>query len=157
MDSAGRLTWDAPEGVWAVLRIGYTPTGEENHPAPPEGRGLECDKLSREALDAHWAGQMATVLRAVGPLAGRTLNNALIDSYEVGSQNWTPKFREEFRRRRGYDPLPFLPVVAGNIVDSREVSERFLWDFRRTIADLFADNYYGYFAELCRRNGLKAS
>jgi hypothetical protein len=157
LETDGRLTWDIPEGEWSILRIGYTPTGKDNHPAPPEGRGLECDKLSREALDAHWGGMMATILRDLGPLAGRSLNNALIDSYEVGSQNWTPKFREEFRRRRGYDLLPFLPVITGRVVDSVEASERFLWDFRRTICDLYADNYFGYFGSLCRRHGLKFS
>lgn len=152
--SGDRLVWQAPEGEWVLLRIGHTPTGKENHPAPPEGRGLECDKLSREAMDVHWAGMMATVLKDIGPLAGKTLNNALIDSYEVGYCNWTPRFREEFRRRRGYDLLRYLPAVTGRIVDSLEISERFLWDFRRTVADLFADNYFGYFAELCRRNGM---
>lgn len=157
VDGAGRLTWNVPEGEWTILRIGHTPNGRGNHPAPPEGRGLECDKLSREALDAHWAGMMAAVLKAAGPRAGRVLNNALIDSYEVGSQNWTPKFREEFRRRRGYDPLLFLLVVTGRVVDSIETSERFLWDFRRTIADLFADNYFGYFGQLCRQHGMRFS
>lgn len=154
MDAQGRLVWDAPEGEWTILRLGHTTTGKDNHPSIPEGRGLECDKMSREAMDQHWSGMMATVLGDLGPLAGRVLNNALIDSYEVGSQNWTPKFREEFRRRRGYDPLPFMPVVTGRVVDSIAVSERFLWDFRRTIADLFADNYFGYFGELCRKHGM---
>lgn len=153
----GRLTCFVPEGDWTILRIGYTPTGQRNAPAPPEGTGLECDKLSREALRVHWNGMVAKVLADVGPLAGRTLDNVLIDSYEMGSQNWTPKFREEFIKRRGYDPLPFLPVITGRVVDSIEASERFLWDFRRTIADLYADNYYGYFAELCHKSGLMAS
>ncbi len=153
----GRLEWDAPAGSWTVLRIGFTPTGAVNAPSPESGRGLECDKLSRAGLDAHWAGGLAPLLKDLGPLAGKTLNNCLIDSYEVGGQNWTPEFRAEFKKRRGYDPLPFLPVISGRVVDSGEVSERFLWDFRRTIADLFADNYYSYFAELCHKNGMKAS
>ena len=150
----GVLTWDAPDGEWIVLRIGHVPTGKDNHPAPEEGRGLEVDKMSRAALDDFWQGTMATVIRDAGPLAGKVLNNALVDSYEVGDQNWTPLMREEFIRRRGYDPLPWLPVVAGVTVESKEMSERFLWDWRRTIADLFADNYFGYFGELCRENGL---
>ena len=157
MDADGRLEWDAPAGPWTILRIGYTLTGAKNAPAPESGRGLECDKLSRDGLDAHWAGGVAPVLKDLGPLAGKTLNNCLIDSYERGGQNWTPKFREEFKSRRGYDMLPLLPVLTGRFVDSGEVSERFLWDFRRTIADLFADNYYSHFAELCHENGLKAS
>lgn len=157
MGAEGRLTWDPPAGEWAVLRIGHTPTGKENHPSPDAGRGLECDKLSREALDAHWAGGIAPILEKLGPLAGKVLNNCLIDSYEVGCNNWTPRFREEFMQRRGYDPLPFLPALTGRIIDGGEITERFLWDFRRTIGDLFADNYFGYFCDLCRRNGLMAS
>jgi hypothetical protein len=100
----GRLSWDVPAGNWTILRLGHVPTGKNNHPAPPEGDGLEVDKLSREAMDAFWAGTMAAVIKDAGPLAGKVLNNALIDSYEVGNQNWTPKFREEFRFR-GYFPL----------------------------------------------------
>ncbi len=155
----GTLNWDAPagSGEWTLLRMGHTSTGKDNHPAPEAGRGLECDKLSREAMNFHWANGIAPILKDLGPLAGKSLNNSLIDSYEVGSQNWTPKFREEFQKRRGYDPLPFLPVVTGRVIGSREVSERFLWDWRRTIADLFAENYVGRFRELCHQNGLQFS
>ncbi|MBN2579744.1 MAG: hypothetical protein JXB10_12210 [Pirellulales bacterium] len=153
----GTLAWDVPEGEWTILRIGYTPTGKTNHPAPQSGTGLECDKLSREALDAHWAGSIEPILKAVGPLAGKTVNNCLIDSYEVGGTNWSPRFREEFKKRRGYDPVPMLPAVGGHYIESGEVTERFLWDLRRTVADLFAENYYDYFAELCHKHGLKFS
>ncbi len=155
----GRLEWDVPAGDWTVLRLGYTPTGQNNHPAPAEATGLECDKFSKEALDAHWAGFVQKVLGDLGPLAGegKAFNNVLIDSYEVGGQNWTPQFRAEFQKRRGYDPLLYLPTLTGRVVDSPEISERFLWDLRRTIADLFAENYYGHFQELCHQHGLKAS
>jgi hypothetical protein len=153
----GFIQWQVPPGSWTILRIGHTPTGAVNAPSPVAGRGLECDKLSREAFDAHWDGMMGPIIADLGPLAGKTLNNCLIDSYEVGAQNWTPRFRDEFRQRRGYDPLLLLPVLTGRVVDSGEVSERFLWDLRRTIADLFADNYYTRFAELCRENGMLAS
>lgn len=157
LDAEGRLTWDTPEGDWTILRLGYTPNGRNNHPAPAEGTGLECDKLSREAAEAHWAGMMQTVLNAIGPLAGKSLNNVLIDSYEVGSQNWTPLFRDEFKRRRGYDPLLYLPAFTGRVVESPGVTERFLWDLRRTIADLFADNYFGHFATMAHQRGMKLS
>ena len=152
----GRLHWEVPAGKWTVLRLGYTPNGTKNHPAPKEGEGLECDKFSRAALDVHWAGFMQKVLDDVGPLAGRTLDSSLIDSYEVGGQDWTPNFREEFQTRRGYDPLKYLPTFTRRIVDSPEATGRFLWDMRRTFADLFAENYYGHFAELCRQHGLES-
>ena len=150
----GKLNWDVPAGDWTILRVGHTPTGRTNHPAPKEGIGLECDKLSREAVEAHWAGMMGPLIEHLGPLAGKTLNNVLIDSYEVGSQNWTPDFRAEFQKRCGYDIIPFLPTLAGHVVDNPEITERFLWDFRRTIADLFAENYSGVFAELAHKNGM---
>ncbi len=155
MGPDGRLDWDAPPGNWTVLRIGYTLTGAINHPDLPGGNGLECDKLSRDGLDQHWPGLMQKALDDTQPFPG-VLSGTLIDSYEVGGQNWTPAFREEFRKRRGYDLLPFLPVLGGRVVDSPEVSERFLWDMRRTIADLFADNYYSYFTDLAHKAGLES-
>jgi hypothetical protein len=156
LDARSKLKWAVPPGEWTVLRVGYTPNGQENHPAPPEGTGLECDKFSREALDAHWAGFVQKLIKDAGPLAGNTFDDVLIDSYEVGGQNWSPDFRAEFKKRRGYDPLLLLPALAGHVVDSPEISERFLWDMRRTIADLFAENYYGHFQQLCHQSGLLA-
>ncbi len=150
----GTLAWDAPAGQWTVVRFGYTPNGRSNHPAPKSGTGLEVDKLSAEAAQAFWDGGMAKLLKELGPLAGKSFNNVLIDSYEVGTQNWTPKFREEFQQRRGYDCVRFLPVLTGRVVDNPDVTERFLWDFRRTIADLFAAKYAGKFAELAHQSGL---
>ncbi|MBC7328220.1 hypothetical protein H5T87_08945 [bacterium] len=154
ISSEGRLVWDVPEGKWTIVRFGYTLTGAQNAPAPDSGRGWECDKLSREALELHWKHAIQPLLEEIGPLAGKVFKSVLIDSYEMGSQNWTDKMREEFLKRRGYDLLPFLPVITGRVVDNLDISERFLWDFRRTIADLFNENYYGYFGELCRKHGL---
>ena len=155
-----RLAWAVPEGEWTILRLGYTANGRSNHPAPKEGTGLECDKLSKEAAQAHWDGHMAKVVAELGKYAGKAdagLNNVLIDSYEVGCQNWTSGFEAEFRRRSGYDLTPFLPTLTGRVVDSPEKTERFLWDFRRVIADLFAENYAGQFAEMAHRAGLQFS
>jgi hypothetical protein len=156
--SNGKVTaWDAPNGEWTVLRIGYTSNGRKNHPAPTEGTGLECDKLSKEAIKAHWDGHIALILDAIGKMDGPDkpgLNNVLIDSYEVGTQNWTQGFENEFLKRTGYSIIKFLPVLSGRIVDSREITERFLWDFRRVIADLFAESYSEYFGELAHNAGL---
>ncbi|HXC98520.1 MAG TPA: glycosyl hydrolase, partial [Verrucomicrobiae bacterium] len=157
LSADGRLNWDVPPGDWIILRLGHTPTGVENHPAPLEGTGLECDKFSTTALDAHWAAFVQKLVDAAGPLVGRTFTSTLIDSYEVGGQDWSENFRAEFQKRRGYDPLPFLPTFTGRVVGSPEITERFLWDMRRTIADLFADNYYGHFQELCHKAGLKSA
>ena len=156
--SDGKLAWDVPEGDWTILRFGYAPNGRPNtHPETPAGYGLEVDKLNRVALDDHFNHLIAAVLKDMGSLAGKTFTTLLIDSYEVGCQNWTPCFRQEFQRRRGYDLIPYLLAFTGRIVDSTATTERFLWDVRRTIADLFADNYYGYFTQLCHERGLKAA
>jgi len=150
----GRLRWNAPEGDWTLVRLGHTTNGRVNHPCSPQGVGLECDKLSKEALDAHFAGLLAKLIADVGPLAGKSLMGTHVDSWEVGSQNWTPKLREEFTARRGYDPTPYLAALVGRAVGSLEISERFLWDFRKTLADMMADNYFGHLCQLAARHGM---
>lgn len=157
LDTEGRLRWEVPAGDWTVIRFGYRPTGRVNKPAPPEGEGLECDKLSVAGADLHWKNSVAKLLELAGPRAGKTFNSVLIDSYEVGHQNWSHTFAREFRERRGYDPVEYLPALTGRIVKDAETTERFLWDIRRTIADLFTENYYGRFATLCHENGLTLS
>jgi len=155
----GRLIWDVPAGNWTLLRMGYTTTGKDNHPAPESGRGLECDKLSKAAVEFHFNNLMGKLIADNKRLVGekRTLVSTHIDSWEVGSQNWTPRFREEFRRLRGYDPLPLLPVMTGRVVDSIEISERFLWDVRQTVSDLLCENYAGHFRTLAHRHGMRLS
>jgi len=158
MDAQGRLAWDVPEGEWTVLRIGHTCTGAENAPAPTSGRGLECDKLSQAGIEANFAGMMAKLAADTGLKPGQTgpgLVATHIDSWENGSQNWTPRMREEFRQRRGYDLMPFLPVLSGRVVDTLEISERFLWDLRRTVSELVVENYAGRMRELAHAHGLR--
>lgn len=144
----GRLEWNVPPGDWTILRFCHTLTGQMNAPAPAGGRGWECDKMSRAAVDAHFNALMGRLIRNAGPLAGTTFTGVLADSWEAGSQNWTPAFRADFIRLRGYDPLPYLPVITGRVVGSVGVSQRFLWDYRQTIGDLIAQNYYGEFEHL---------
>ncbi|NRF37391.1 glycosyl hydrolase [Pedobacter foliorum] len=157
MSTDGTLSWNAPTGDWTILRFGHTANGTENRPTGLGGKGLEVNKMSRSAVDAYWAGGIKPILDKLGPLVGSSLTNCLIDSYEVGCNNWTPGFREDFKKRRNYDCMPFLPTLAGYYVESGEVTERFLWDFRKTIGDLIAENYYGYFSELCHEKGMKFS
>ncbi len=156
----GTFEWTAPAGEWTILRFGYLCSGQRNHPASKFGGGLEVDKLSAEALDYHFEQYAARLCRELGPLAGDVksgLNNILVDSYEVGSQNWTQKMEEEFLRRRGYSIRPFLPAFAGFIINDVPTTERFLEDFRRVVADLFAENYSGALAKKCHQYGLKLS
>lgn len=153
----GFLEWKVPQGEWVILRLGHTPIGTTNRPAPLEGRGLEVDKMSKRAVDAYWKDGVQPIIDKLGNLIGTTVNNCLIDSYEVETTNWTVGFDQEFKQLRGYDLLNYLPTMAGYYVDSGEQSERFLWDFRRTIGDLIAENYYAHFGELLHQNGMKFS
>lgn len=157
MAADGRLSWDVPSGTWTVMRFGHTGTGAENAPAPASGRGLECDKLSREGIEAQFDGMMAKIIKDAGPAAGKVLVATHIDSWENGAQNWTARMREEFRARRGYDPLLYLPAVTGRVVGTLERSERFLWDLRQTANDLLLENYAGRMAELAHAKGLRLS
>ena len=157
MDREGNLNWTPPAGNWLVMRFGHTTTGKVNHPAPAPGMGLECDKLSKAAATLHFENLMGKIIQQNKSLTGqdKALVGVHIDSWENGAQNWTPRMREEFRQRRGYDLLPFLPAFAGRIVGSTEVTERFLWDLRQTVSDLLIENYAGTFRELARKNGLR--
>jgi len=159
LDSNGKLNWEVPAGKWIIQRIGHTTTGSSTRPPVKGGNGLECDKLSRAAMDVHFANMMGKLIASVGSMAGSTLSATHIDSWEVGSQNWTPKFREEFQKRRGYDPIPFLPdVIDGKLrIGDASVAKRFRWDFDQTISELLAENYVGPLAELAHEHGLRLS
>jgi hypothetical protein len=158
MDANGHLVWDVPAGAWTIVRFGHTSTGVENAPAPKSGRGLECDKLSKEGIEAQFTQMMQrlaedTGLSAPGAHAGLVATH--VDSWENGAQNWTARMREEFQQRRGYDLIPFLPVMTGRVVDSLEISERFLWDLRQTVSELVVENYAGRMRELAHAHGLR--
>jgi hypothetical protein len=158
INGEGRIVWEVPAGKWTVVRFGHTCTGAENAPAPASGRGLECDKLSKEGIEANFAGMMALLAAdsRIGPhIASSGLVATHIDSWENGSQNWTPRMREEFQRRRGYDLFSFLPVITGRVVDSLEISERFLWDLRQTVSELVLENYAGHMRDLAHAHGMR--
>ncbi len=154
MDSDGRLRWDVPAGSWTILRFGQTSTGQQNVSAPDAGRGLECDKFNREIVEFHFRCVVGSMLDVVGPLASKTFNGVEIDSYEAEMQNWTADFPKVFKRRNGYKLWPYLPAMTGRIVGSGDVSDRFLFDLRRTQAQLMAYNYYGEMRRLCHEHGL---
>jgi hypothetical protein len=138
----GTLKWQVPEGKWKILRIGHTSTGKTNY-VGGGGMGLECDKLNPEVVKFQFDQWFGEAFRQIGPdLAGKVLKRFHVDSWECGSQNWSPVLREEFLKRRGYDLYPWLPVVAGVPVQNAEISERFLYDLRQTISELVTDNFY---------------
>jgi hypothetical protein len=156
----GTLSWEVPEGDWTVLRFGRRNTGANTRPAPLPGLGFECDKFDKAALEAHFDNFIGKLLRAVGPrpldrTSGWTMLH--IDSWEMGSQNWTEGFGQEFLRRRGYSPVPYLPTLTGRVVESLEVSERFLWDLRLTAQELVIENHASHLKELAGNHGFGLS
>lgn len=154
----GRLDWEVPPGKWTVMRFGRRNTGATTRPAPQPGLGFECDKLDAAAFDAHFDNYVGKLLTKVGQREkGRGWTMLHIDSWEMGSQNWTGAFREEFHKRRGYDLQPFLPTFTGRIVGSLELSERFLWDVRLTAQELVLENHAGRLKELAHKHGFGLS
>jgi hypothetical protein len=155
MSSGGELNWTPPAGRWIVLRMGYSLTGARNSPASPEATGLEVDKLNRTYVKAYLSSYLGPYKDILGDLIGkRGLQYMITDSWEAGVQNWTDDLISEFGRRRGYDMRPWLPVLTGRVVQSPEASDRFLWDFRKTIADLTTEYHYGQISESLRELGM---
>ena len=156
LDANGVLRWDAPEGSWEVLRFGCTIGNQAHVSTSSDGwKGYAVDALDKAAFRRYWDAVVEPLIADAKPWIGRSLKYLHTDSWEVEAINWTPTLPAEFRQRRGYDLLPFLPVIAGRIVNSRSESNRFLHDFRRTIGDLAAENHYGSFLELAHQHGLQ--
>jgi hypothetical protein len=155
MHADGTLDWTPPPGRWVVLRIGYSLLGIVNHPAPTEATGLEVDKFNRAYVKDYLDTYLGQYRKATqGLLGSRGVTAITNDSWEDGSQNWTDDMLGEFQRRRGYDPRPWLPVLTGRVVESAAASDRFLWDFRATLADLVADAHYDEIARTTKQLGL---
>ena len=155
LDANGKLNWSVPAGNWTVLRVGYAPTGKKNAQGTSAGLGLECDKMNPLAVSNHINSGLMKLVDDASVSVGKSFTFAHMDSWEALCANWTPAFRHEFLKRRGYDPLLYLPIMAGRVVVSTEVSERFLWDVRRTIADLIAENHFAVIKEELNKRGLQ--
>ncbi len=150
----GKLSWDAPPGNWTIFRLGHTPTAVKTKHARPETTGLECDKLSAAAAQVQFDRYVGVILHELQQVPGAKLANVTMDSNEHGSQNWTPEFPAQFKQRRGYELTRYLPAMLGRVVGSRAESDKFLFDVRRTIADLMSDEYYGTLQRLCHGKGM---
>ncbi|HZW66310.1 MAG TPA: glycosyl hydrolase, partial [Hanamia sp.] len=151
MDPTGHLKWKVPSGNWTIIRIGHTSTGHKNDTGGG-GKGLECDKFDPAAIKVQFDNWFAKMFKKI-PNASDVLKIFHVDSWECGSQNWSPVFREEFKKRRGYDLYSYLPVMAGVPVESADLSERFLHDIRETIIELLHDNFYVTLANLAHEKG----
>lgn len=155
LDKDGNLKWEVPEGDWKIIRSGMVPTGTRNSPASPEGEGLEIDKMSKKHVAAHFDAFMGEILRRIPAEDRKTWKVVVQDSYEMGGQNWTDDFIEDFKKRYNYNPVPFIPTYNGYVVGSRDITDRFLWDMRRFVADKVAYDFVGGFREVSNQHGLR--
>jgi hypothetical protein len=154
MTADGTLTWSVPKGNWSILRFGHTTTGKTPHPMPDGIEGLECDKLSAKASAFHLQHVLDAIHQYLPQPDCKAFAHILFDSYEAGPQNWTHDFREQFTKLRGYDPVPWLPVMAGKKVGG-PLAKRFQWDMTQTISDLFVENNFGVFQKMLKDAGLR--
>ncbi|MDN3656542.1 glycosyl hydrolase [Ferruginibacter paludis] len=154
MSADGELNWDAPAGEWIIVRSGMAPTGVTNSPAPPNGTGLEVDKMNKDYLAWHFDAFLGEIIKRIPAEDRKTFKIVVQDSYETGGQNWTDNMIGKFKKVYGYDPAPYIPVLYGSVVGSEEMSNRFLWDLRRFIADKVSFEYVGGLREISHKHGL---
>src|ERR1019366_4666619 len=156
MHPDGTLDWTPPPGNWVVLRFGYSLLGITNHPATAEATGLEVDKLNAGFVKHYMDGYLNSYKDTVGAdmMGKRGIKYVITDSWEAGAQNWTDNMIAQFKQRRGYDPPPWLPVLTGRVVESAQASDQFLWDLRKTISDLTADEHYGQVEASLKERGM---
>ena len=151
----GSLVWDVPPGKWILQHVGMVPTGTVNKPASPGLVGPEVDKMNREHLHAVFDNYAGELLRRLKPEERKSWKYLIADSYETGLQNWTDGMREDFRKTYGYDPVPWLPAIHGRVVGSADMTDRFLWDLRRMVAERIATEYVGGLRKLTNAQGMK--
>ena len=168
MDKTGRLAWTAPAGDWILYRFGHTSTGAKPAPIPEDVKALEVDKMSASASKFHFEQVINPLREHLGAAMGKSFRHLTLDSYEAGAQNWTPAFRDEFRKRKGYDPVPWLPVLDTTAVGegkkrteipkrtlgTPEQSARFQWDFKDMVARLYQENNFEQGARMMHEAGL---
>ncbi|MDX8339400.1 glycosyl hydrolase [Draconibacterium sp. IB214405] len=155
MAEDGSLNWEVPEGKWNIIRLGFSLTGRENHPASPEATGFEVDKLNAQYVRNYFTNYLDQYKDATGGLMGEHgLQYIITDSWEAGTQNWTDNMPAEFKNRRGYELFPWLPALTGKVIESAQATDKFLWDYRRTLEELVAEYHYDQSTELLAERGM---
>ena len=151
--SNGVLRWDAPAGEWTIIRYGWTCTGAVTSTNSDGWSGLSVDHLDTAAFGL-FSKDVILPLITNAQAAGNSVHFLQTDSWEMGNVGWTDKFADAFRKFRGYNITPYLPVLAGRVVENTDLSDRFLHDYRRTIGDCIAANHYQLFSNLAHRHGM---
>ncbi|MFG6686804.1 glycosyl hydrolase [Mariniflexile sp. HNIBRBA6329] len=155
----GKLKWKVPEGNWTVVRFGHINMRLTNKPAVPEATGWESSKLDKKAIENHLRnGMIGNLIKDGGPIGDGKLHGLLIDSWESHIPTWTMNSEDmftEFETRRGYSMKPYLPATMGYIIESPEITTKFLRDLRQTMDDVYVDNFFSHFATVAHDMGAK--
>lgn len=157
MNADGTLKWDVPAGNWTIERFGIASENGVNHPAPFEGTGLEADRMDPEAVRIVFDGMVGRILREAKAKGYRSFKAFETDSYEAGIQDFGLDYRDQFKKRRGYDCIPWLPswLDKSRVVGSSELTERFRNDMTRTISELTAERFHKKLRALADENGVE--
>ena len=154
LDDDGRLKWKVPSGAWTITRFVCANTGERLKVPSPASDGLATDHFSSRVTENYIRHLTDRLQARLGDLKNTALTQLYLPSYEVRGALWTDDLIEKFQAYRGYDPTRYLPVLTGYIIASRDVTERFLYDFHKTLGDLLVDAYYRTASTAARRVGL---
>lgn len=149
----GILQNKLPKGSWCLLRMGHTSTGQ-THATDGKGMGLEVDRFSPAAVKKLFDSWYAPLLNRPH---GDVVSYLYIDPREWGSQNWGCQFAEEFKVRRGYDLIPYLPVIAGVPLESTSRYEQVQNDIRLTIEELVKEKFFQTFTRLAEEQYVEVS
>ncbi len=155
LDPSGRLVWDVPPGKWTIIRVICANTGQGLAIPSPNSHGLAIDHFGAKATEMHFRTMLDRLRAELGPFENTALKMTYVCSYELRGAAWTPDFLEQFRNYRGYDMTPYLPVLSGAVVENREITERFRYDYRKTLGDLLVDAFYKRAREISNEYGLK--
>lgn len=155
MERDGSLNWEIPEGQWDITRFVCTNTGEPLKAPSPNSVGRSMDHFNPLATDVHFNYFIDRLQETLGDIRNTPIKYFYLCSYEVVGFVWTPAMLEEFKERRGYSMKPYLPILQGKIIESSDVTERFLYDYQRTLSDLLIENLYLRGREIINPYGLK--
>ncbi len=154
LDGQGRLDWSVPAGTWTIMRFVCANTGAKLRLPSPASEGFAIDHFSSEATKTHFNYLIDRLYEELGPFEKTALKQTYVCSYELSGSTWTPDFLRQFQKRRGYDMTAYLPVLFGSVVGNHEVTERFRYDYRKTLGDLLVDAFYRTAREVSNQHGL---
>ena len=153
VDRSGRLSWTVPPGKWTIMRFVCANTGLSLKIPSPKSHGLAIDHFNAKATETHFDYLIDRLYDELGSFKDTALKQMYVCSYEVSGSTWTPDFLQQFEKRRGYDMTRFLPVLSGSVVRSHEITERFRYDYRKTLGELLVDAFYRTAREVSNRHG----